>query len=230
MNKSVKHQPLSCVMVEHNPTNSPIRHSVIWLHGLGASGHDFEPVVPELDLGDLSVRFVFPHAPQIPVTVNGGYVMPAWYDIIEMSLDRKVDIAQIESSARAIDDLIEQEIKKGVPSQNIIIAGFSQGGAVAYHHAFTTPYQIAGLLALSTYFATKDSIKDAGVNGDILVKIDHGDYDNIVPKILGEQAKNSLDNLGLTPVFSTYPMTHQVCLPQIKSIGAWIKEMFMVCT
>lgn len=223
---NVNNQLLPCVVVEHNPADAPIRHSVIWLHGLGASGHDFEPVVPELDLGELAVRFVFPHAPQIPVTVNGGYVMPAWYDIIEMSLERKVDAEQIESSARAIDVLIEQEIQKGVPSQNIIIAGFSQGGAVAYHHAFTTPHQIAGLLALSTYFATKDDIKNTGVNGNIQVKIDHGDYDDIVPKVLGVNAKADVENLGLAPTFSSYPMAHQVCLSQIKAIGAWIKQVF----
>ncbi|WP_323842490.1 MULTISPECIES: carboxylesterase [unclassified Moraxella] len=217
---------LPFVAVEHNPANQPIKHVVIWLHGLGASGHDFEPIVPELGLGELAVRFIFPHAPQIPVTVNGGYVMPAWYDIIEMTLDRKVDTAQIEASARAIDKLVEQEIANGILTKNIIIAGFSQGGAIAYHHAFTTPYQLGGLLALSTYFATKNEIKDVGVNDGILVKIDHGDYDDIVPKILGEQAKSSLEKLGLNPVFSTYPMAHQVCLQQIKDIGRWIKSVY----
>lgn len=219
-------QPLPCVIVEHNPNHQPIRHSVIWLHGLGASGHDFEPVVPELGLGDMAVRFIFPHAPSIPVTVNGGYVMPAWYDIFEMSLDRKVDVAQIESSARAVDVLIEQEMALGVPSQNIVIAGFSQGGAVAYHHALTTKHRLAGLLALSTYFATQNQLDNIAVNHDIKVKIDHGDYDDVVPKVLGINAQTALQNLGLKPTFSSYPMAHQVCLAQIQAIGAWIQEVF----
>ncbi|MFL1731521.1 alpha/beta hydrolase [Moraxella oculi] len=217
---------LPCVIVEHNPANQPIEHAVIWLHGLGASGHDFEPIVPELGLGELPIRFVFPHAPKIPVTINGGYVMPAWYDIIEMTLDRKVDINQIQQSARAIDKLIEKQVANGIPSQNIIIAGFSQGGAVAYHHAFTTPYQLGGLLALSTYFATKNEIADAGINGNILVKIDHGEYDDIVPVILGNQAKALLEKLGLQPKYNTYPMAHQLCLQQVKDIGHWIRTVF----
>ncbi|MCL1623201.1 alpha/beta hydrolase [Moraxella sp. Tifton1] len=217
---------LPCVIVEHNPANQPIEHAVIWLHGLGASGHDFEPIVPELGLGELPIRFVFPHAPKIPVTINGGYVMPAWYDIIEMTLDRKVDINQIQQSARAIDKLIEKQVANGIPSQNIIIAGFSQGGAVAYHHAFTTPYQLGGLLALSTYFATKNEIADVGINGNILVKIDHGEYDDIVPVILGNQAKALLEKLGLQPKYNTYPMTHQLCLQQVKDIGHWIRTVF----
>lgn len=217
---------LPCVIVEHNPANQPIEHAVIWLHGLGASGHDFEPIVPELGLGELPIRFVFPHAPKIPVTINGGYVMPAWYDIIEMTLDRKVDINQIQQSARAIDKLIEKQVANGIPSQNIIIAGFSQGGAVAYHHAFTTPYQLGGLLALSTYFATKNEIADVGINGNILVKIDHGEYDDIVPVILGNQAKALLEKLGLQPKYNTYPMAHQLCLQQVKDIGHWIRTVF----
>lgn len=217
---------LDCVVVTHNPKNMPINHTVIWLHGLGASGHDFEPIVPELDLGDLAVRFIFPHAPKIPVTVNGGYVMPAWYDIYEMSLDRKVDVAQIKVSANAIDKLIMREIELGVPSQNIIIAGFSQGGAVAYHTVLTTKHQLGGLLALSTYFATSHYIDSILTNHDISVKIDHGDYDDVVPKVLGVKAKTQLENLGLKPSFTSYPMAHQVCLPQIKSIGAWIKNVF----
>lgn len=217
---------LDCVIVEHNPKNLPVNHTVIWLHGLGASGNDFEPIVPELGLGDLAVRFVFPHAPRIPITVNGGYVMPAWYDILEMSLDRKVDVTQIEASARAIEKLIEREMVSGVPSQNIIIAGFSQGGAVAYHTVLTSKHKLGGLLALSTYFATKDSIQEVSTNLDISVKIDHGDYDDVVPKVLGVNAKARLEELGLKPTFDSYPMAHQVCLPQIQSIGAWIKSIF----
>lgn len=220
-------EKLDCVIVEHNPSNKPIQHAVIWLHGLGASGHDFEPVVPELGLNsDIGVRFVFPHAPKIPVTVNGGYVMPAWYDILEMTLDRKVDTEQIIQSANLINKLIDEQIAQGVPSQNIIIAGFSQGGAVAYHTALTNERKLGGLLALSTYFATANLVERVSVNHDIVVKIDHGDFDDVVPPVLGVQATQKLNNLGLSPVFSTYPMAHQVCLSQIKSIGAWLNQLF----
>ncbi|OOR87858.1 carboxylesterase [Moraxella caviae] len=216
---------LNCEIVEHNPTGAKIDKAVIWLHGLGASGHDFVPVVPELELGDLAVRFVFPHAPKIPVTINGGYIMPAWYDILEMTLDRKVDVAHIAKSSEQINALIDAQIAQGVPSENIIIAGFSQGGAVAYHTVLTNTRKLAGLLALSTYFATAGEIAQAK-NTKIAVKIDHGDYDDIVPCVLGKRAKQTLTELGFAPEFSTYPMAHQVCLQQIKSIGAWIKTVY----
>lgn len=216
---------LDSVIVEHRPTADEIRHAVIWLHGLGASGHDFEPVVPELGV-TMPVRFVFPHAPVMPVTINGGYAMPAWYDILEMSLERKVDVAQIIRSSEAINQLINEQIAQGIASENIIIAGFSQGGAVAYHTVLTNTRKLGGLLALSTYFATASEIDQVLVNGDVAVKIDHGDFDDIVPPILGVQAKEKLEKLGLSPTLSCYPMAHQVCLTQIKAIGAWINERF----
>ncbi len=216
---------LPSVIVTHNPSNKPISHVVIWLHGLGASGHDFEPIVPELGLSqDAAIKFIFPHAPKIPVTVNGGYIMPAWYDIIEMTLNRKVDTAQIAQSSARINDIIDNEIANGIASENIIIAGFSQGGAVAYHNVLTNTRKLGGLLALSTYFATADMLKDVPVNKDISVKIDHGDFDDVVPPVLGLDAKAALEKLGLAATFSLYPMAHQVCLAQIKSIGAWLNE------
>ncbi|MDO4894543.1 alpha/beta hydrolase [Moraxella sp.] len=220
---------LDSVIVTHNPKNLPISKAVIWLHGLGASGHDFEPIVPELGLSDeVGVRFIFPHAPKIPVTVNGGYVMPAWYDILEMTLDRKVDVAHIDASSQAINQLIDEQIAQGIASQDIIIAGFSQGGAVAYHTVLTNQRVLGGLLALSTYFATSSQIDAVGANHSIPVKIDHGQFDDVVPMLLGIRAKESLQKLGLTPTFSQYPMAHQVCLAQIKEIGAWLNERFGV--
>lgn len=220
---------LDSVIVTHNPKNLPISKAVIWLHGLGASGHDFEPIVPELGLSDeVGVRFIFPHAPKIPVTVNGGYVMPAWYDILEMTLDRKVDVAHIDASSQAINQLIDEQIAQGIASQDIIIAGFSQGGAVAYHTVLTNQRVLGGLLALSTYFATSSQIDVMGVNRSIPVKIDHGQFDDVVPMLLGIRAKESLQKLGLAPTFSQYPMAHQVCLAQIKEIGAWLNERFGV--
>lgn len=219
-------QYLDCVIVEHNPSNKTIDKSVIWLHGLGASGHDFEPVVPELGLDpQLAVRFVFPHAPRIPVTVNGGMVMPAWYDILEMSLDRKVDVVQIEKSAAAIRDLIQREIERGVNPENIVIAGFSQGGAVAYQTALTYPQRLAGLLTLSTYLAVEDTSNYTAINKDLPIKIDHGTQDPVVPVVLGQRANETLTNQGYQVEFSTYPMAHQVCLPQIKAIGQWLNKV-----
>ena len=219
-------QYLNCVIVEHNPSNKSIDKSVIWLHGLGASGHDFEPVVPELGLDpQLAVRFVFPHAPRIPVTVNGGMVMPAWYDILEMSLDRKVDVVQIEKSAAAIRDLIQREIEQGVKPENIVIAGFSQGGAVAYQTALTYPQRLAGLLTLSTYLAVEDTSNYTAINKDLPIKIDHGTQDPVVPIVLGQRANETLTNQGYQVEFNTYPMAHQVCLPQIKAIGQWLNKV-----
>ena len=217
---------LDCVTVEHNPQNKTIDRSVIWLHGLGASGHDFEPVVPQLGLSDdIAVRFVFPHAPQIPVTINGGFVMPAWYDILEMSLERKVDVAQIEQSAQHVRNLIAREIERGVSPEHIVIAGFSQGGAVAYHVALSYEQKLAGLLALSTYLATKNELKYSDVNQSLPIKIDHGSQDPVVPVVLGEHAKTVLQNKGYNIDFNIYPMAHQVCLPQIKSIGQWLNAI-----
>ncbi|MBB3107404.1 phospholipase/carboxylesterase [Psychrobacter luti] len=217
---------LDVVIVEHNPSQKKIDRAVIWLHGLGASGHDFEPVVPQLGLADgMAVRFIFPHAPNRPVTVNGGMVMPAWYDILEMSLERKVDIAQIEESSQQIHDLIAREIERGVKPAHIVIAGFSQGGAVAYHVALSYPQRLAGLMALSTYLATNDNIDYNEANKDMPILIEHGTHDPVVPAILGEQAKRLLSEEGYNVAYHTYPMAHQVCMPQIQNIGKWMNKV-----
>ena len=134
-------------------------------------------------------------------------------------------MAQIAASSEMINEIIDGEIAKGIDSQNIIIAGFSQGGAVAYHTVLTNTRKLGGLLALSTYFATAEQIKSIAVNDDIAVKIDHGDFDDVVPAALGVQAAESLKKLGLNPVYHTYPMAHQVCLAQIKSIGDWLNGL-----
>ncbi len=217
---------LECVIVEHNPSNKPIDRAVIWLHGLGASGHDFEPVVPQLGLNsDMAVRFVFPHAPQRPVTINGGMVMPSWYDILEMSLDRKVDIDQIEESTGQIKDLITREIERGVAPENIVIAGFSQGGAVAYHLVLGYPQRLAGLLTLSTYLATSDKINYSAANQDMPILIEHGTHDPVVPVMLGEQAQQLLSDKGYNVEYHAFPMAHQVCMPQIQGIGVWLNKV-----
>ncbi|MDO5651511.1 MAG: dienelactone hydrolase family protein [Moraxella sp.] len=217
--------PLTSVVVEHNPNRKPIDKAVIWLHGLGANGNDFVPVVPELGLSaDLAVRFIFPNAPSIAVTINGGYVMPAWYDIYEMSLNRKIDETQIRTSAKSIHDIVKQLNNEGIDSKNIVIAGFSQGGAVAYEVALASDVPFAGLMALSTYFATKDSI-DIQASRALPILICHGSYDDVVPKVLGEQACETLRALGFSPVYQDYPMAHQVCLAQIKGMGEWLNNV-----
>lgn len=202
----------------------PADSCVIWLHGLGADGHDFAPVVPELNLpASMATRFIFPHAPQIPVTINGGMVMPAWYDIFEMQLERKIDTAQLCASADEVIKIIHQQIDLGIPAEKIIVAGFSQGGAVAYQVALSFPKRLAGLLALSTYFATDKTIKLHPANQDIPVLIMHGSYDDIVPESLGIKAKHQLTELNYSVEYANYPMAHSVCLEQIKKIGEWFK-------
>lgn len=200
--------------------------SVIWLHGLGANGHDFEPIVPELNLPDtMAIRFIFPHAPNIAVTINNGYVMPAWYDILDMSLERKVDTEQLIQSADAIQALIDQEIKRGIDSRRIIIAGFSQGGAVAIHAALTYHKPLAGLLVLSSYFATADTISINAANQQLPIQIYHGTRDPVVAEALGQNNVKFLTALNFKPNYQTFPMEHAVCTEEIKAISNWIQSI-----
>lgn len=211
---------LPCVEIEAKQTATA---AVIWLHGLGANGHDFEPIVPALGLPkDLHVRFVFPHAPEIPVTINNGMRMPAWYDILELNLERKVDEAQLIASANTVGDLIAREIERGVASDKIVLAGFSQGGAVGYQLALTYPQRLAGLLALSTYFATRHSIVPHPVNAKLPIVIHHGQYDQLVPEKIGRMSADVLTEWGYPVAYKTYPMEHAVCPPQIRDIGKWL--------
>jgi phospholipase/carboxylesterase len=152
-------------------------------------------------------------------------VMPAWYDILEMSLERKVDVNQIEESAQQIQNLITREVERGVPPEHIVIAGFSQGGAVAYHVALGYPQRLAGLMTLSTYFATNDNISYSDANTDMPILIEHGTHDPVVPVILGEQAQQLLSTKGYDVAYHTYPMAHQVCMPQIQNIGKWLNKV-----
>ncbi len=194
--------------------------SVIWLHGLGADGHDFAPIVPELGLPtELAIRFIFPHAPAIPVTINNGYVMPAWFDILEMDIDRKVDATQLLVSAAAINQLIDRELERGINSRRIVLAGFSQGGAVAYQVCLSHLQPLGGLIAMSTYFATSDSIELSEVNRKLPIEIQHGSYDPVVPQALGIRAAEFLKDRGYTIAFRTYPMDHSVCPEQIAHIS-----------
>ncbi len=200
--------------------------AIIWLHGLGANGFDFVPIVPELKLADsLAVRFVFPHAPERPVTINGGSVMPAWYDILSMDIDRKVDVEQIIHSSDQIRALIDEQISLGIDSRRIILAGFSQGGAVAYHCALTDSRPLAGLMILSAYLATADELTVSDANQQLPIHVSHGLQDPVVPEILGQRAVKHLQAMGLTVSYQTWPMQHQVCQEQILSLSRWIQHV-----
>jgi phospholipase/carboxylesterase len=202
--------------------------TVIWLHGLGADGNDFAPIVPELQLPESTpTRFIFPHAPSIPVTVNGGFVMPAWYDIVELDIDRKVDSRQLMKSAEMINLFISKEIERGIDSRKIIIAGFSQGGAVAYQVALSHTLPLGGLLAMSTYFATADIITLSEENKNIPIAVQHGIYDPVVPESLGQKATTLLVKAGYSVNYKNYPMEHAVCPEQIEDISNWFKKILL---
>lgn len=203
--------------------------SVIWMHGLGADGSDFAPIVPELGLPEgVAVRFVFPHAPFRPVTCNGGYVMRAWYDIVSLAPGaRQIDEAGLLESRAFVRQLIEREAARGVPSERIILAGFSQGGAVAYLSALTHPTPLAGVIALSTYIpsARLMTAELAEENRHVPIFAAHGTDDDVVSLELGEQARAMLQALGLAPEWRTYAMPHSVCMAEVADIGAWLRRL-----
>lgn len=218
---------LPCVEKLNQP-QLPVAASVIWLHGLGADGNDFAPLVPELRLPeDLSVRFIFPHAPQIPVTINAGYIMPAWYDILEMNLERKVDESQLIASAEAVQRLVEREIARGVASEKIILVGFSQGGAVVYHAGLTYEKSLAGLLILSSYFATHTTASIHAANQKTPILIQHGILDPVVNEALGQRAYRFLQDRGCNVDYESYPMEHTVCMEQVESMSKWIQSVLL---
>ena len=203
-------------------------YAVIWLHGLGADGSDFVPVVSELGLAEKpAVRFIFPHAPYIPVTSNGGYVMRAWYDIISLeSTSRRIDEAGIIASRDIVRRLIARENGRGIATERIFLAGFSQGGAVAYTTALTHPEKLAGVIALSTYLPSPALLTDvsASANRQIAIFAAHGTADDVVSPTLGLAARNLLVERGYTIDWHEYPMPHSVCLEEVWAIGRWLGE------
>lgn len=203
-------------------------HAVIWLHGLGADGGDFVPIVPYLGLPERpGIRFIFPHAPEIPVTCNGGYVMPAWYDITHLNgIERGVDEQGIIASRQAIRQLIARENERGIPSQRIFLAGFSQGGAMAYTAGLTHPEPLAGIIALSAYLpAPGQLVSDAcTANRNTPIFAGHGLEDDVVPLQLGEPAARHLEKAGYPVSWHTYAMDHSVCPEEIADIGAWLQQ------
>jgi len=202
---------------------------VIWMHGLGADGNDFVPVVQELDL-PLAVRFIFPHAPMQPVTINNGYVMRAWYDISIDDLEggsKRADEKGVRDSQAAIGKLIAREAERGIPFINIVLAGFSQGGAVALQTGLRYPQQLAGVMALSTYLPLADSLPQeaAPANSRTPIFMAHGAHDPVVPYAMGSKSKEFLEKMGYGIEWHDYPMQHSVCLEEIQDIGAWLKRV-----
>lgn len=200
--------------------------AVIWLHGLGADGNDFVPIVPELQLPDgHGIRFVFPHAPSRPITINGGMEMPGWYDIIDPHLGRGQDLAGIRQSADTIQALIDEQINAGIPSERIILAGFSQGGAIAYYLGLRAEVELGGIIALSTYIPDSESLKaEMNAHTEVPIFIGHGTHDPLVPESLGQDANATLENLGRDASYHSYPMEHSVCLEEIRDIARFIKD------
>jgi phospholipase/carboxylesterase len=200
--------------------------AVIWLHGLGADGSDFVPIVEELRLPPaMAVRFIFPHARPRPVTINNGFVMRAWYDITSLGPDRVEDEAGIRQSAQVVRSYIEKENARGIASERIVIAGFSQGGAIAFQAALRYPQRLGGVMALSTYLPLRESLaKEATpANRDVPILICHGVRDPMVPAALGTASRDLLQSLGYPVEWKTYPMEHSVCMEEVLDISKWLQ-------
>ncbi|WP_027588795.1 alpha/beta hydrolase [Pseudomonas sp. RL] len=209
-----------------NP-RQPADACVIWLHGLGADRFDFEPVAEQLQESLPSARFVLPQAPSQPVTINGGWSMPSWYDILSMGADgRTIDKAQLEASAQRVIGLIEAQRDSGIDPSRIFLAGFSQGGAVVLHTAFLRwQGPLGGVLALSTYAPTFEPSLQLDAGRDTLpVLCVHGSRDEVVPRVLGRAAHDFLAARGVPVRWHEYPMGHEVCLAEIEAIGQWLQE------
>ena len=216
---------LPCIEIDSGPQP---RAAVIWLHGLGASGDDFAAIVPELDLaGCPPIRFVFPHAPSMPVTINGGYVMPAWYDILGTETQRLEDEAGIQRSAQAIEALIAREIARGIGPEHIVLAGFSQGCAMVLHTGLRYPQRLAGIMALSGYLPLANSVaaQCSDVNRSLPVFMAHGLSDPMIVLARAEASRNALLALGYPVQWHTYPMQHSVHPAEVADIGRFLRSV-----
>jgi phospholipase/carboxylesterase len=213
--------------VELESAPNPVA-AVIWLHGLGADGNDFAGIVPELDLSACpAIRFVFPHAPAIPVTINGGYTMPAWYDILGTNLVDRQDAAGIQKSERDVNALIENEVARGIAYQNIVLAGFSQGCAMALHAGLRLPHRLAGIMALSGYLPLADrfATERHSANAKTPIFMAHGTQDPVVVLKRGEDSRDALAALGHPVQWHSYPMPHSVHPRELADISAFLAQV-----
>jgi phospholipase/carboxylesterase len=201
--------------------------AIVWLHGLGADGNDFVPVVHELDLPDAPLRFVFPHAPMMPVTINGGMVMRAWYDVLSADLERRADERGVRESQRLVEALLEREKARGIPAGRIVLAGFSQGGAIALQAGLRHPEPLAGVLALSCYVPLAASLETerTDANRGVPIFLAHGIQDEIVPVGAGRRSRDLLAGLGYDVEWHEYAMPHSVCMEEIGDLGAWLRRV-----
>lgn len=206
--------------------------AVIWLHGLGADGNDFVPLVPELQLTDDDgrgpvIRFVFPNAPMMPVTINNGYVMRAWYDILAPQLERQEDEAGLRRSQAAIARLIDHEIERGIDARRIVLAGFSQGCAMTLMTGLRYPKRLAGLIGLSGYLplAAKTAAERIAANADVPILLAHGTHDPVIPIDRAQASRQALVALGYSVQWHDYPMPHSVCAPEVEHIGAFLRTV-----
>jgi phospholipase/carboxylesterase len=205
---------------EHNAT-------VIWLHGLGDSGNGFAPLVPELKLPkEAGIRFIFPHAPVQPITINNGMPMRAWYDIRSLSIEQRADVDGVIESAESVRRLIDNEIENGIKPERIILAGFSQGGVIAYHLGLRYPKTLAGILTLSTYMSEPNTLEEQGSieNKQTPIFVCHGQQDEVVQASLGRMAYDALVKAGYDATWKDYPMQHNVCAEEINDISQWIQQ------
>jgi len=214
--------------IEINPVISPVG-CVIWLHGLGADGNDFAPVAHELaeHHGLPAMRYILPHAPFRPVTINNGYVMRAWYDILSLGMDQRIDHDGIKQSCAQIHALIAHQNTLGIPTKNIILAGFSQGAVIALSTGLQYQERLGGILALSGYlpYRAEDLKHFSSANHATPIFLGHGTQDDIVPAFFGKNAFQTLNETGHTVTWHEYPMTHSVCPAEIKDIAEWVKKI-----
>lgn len=216
---------LDCV--EINP-DSAVKTSIIWLHGLGADGHDFESIVPELGLAkDSAVRFVFPHAPVRPVTLNGGMPMRAWYDIISLDKEGRADKPGIEASAQLVQNFIDREQQRGISHDNIFLAGFSQGGAMALYCGLLQPQSLAGIIALSAYVPLEHDVREQRhpANQQTPLFLAGGDFDPIVQPQWTRKTAEALKALDYQVSWHNYPIEHSVCMEEIQELGRWLNGL-----
>lgn len=201
--------------------------SVIWLHGLGADGHDFEPIVPELRLpAGLPLRFIFPHAPVRPVTINGGATMRAWYDIVSLDATGRADADGVRESTALLEALVQREQERGIDAARIVVAGFSQGGAVAINAALNAKQKLGGLMALSTYLALPGELADSAGSRELPVFMAHGSFDPMLPMQWGRTSADKLIEAGFDVEWHDYPMAHAVCPQEIADIRTWLIKVF----